>query len=157
MDLDPTTDLSFTRTLRAPRPLIWECWTTPRHVVEFFVPRPHKVTSCDIDLRVGGRFDTTFEVDGHEIGNKGVFLEIVEHQKLVFTDAYSEGWKPAPEPFMTAIILLEDAAGGGTRYTAIARHRTSEARKSHEDMGFYGGWGTVADQLDAYAMGLVTT
>jgi hypothetical protein len=21
----------------------------------------------------------------------------------------------------------------------------------HEDMGFYGGWGTVADQLDEYA------
>jgi uncharacterized protein YndB with AHSA1/START domain len=52
---------------------------------------------------------------------------------------------------MTAILLLSDAADGGTTYTAIARHRSSESRQMHEDMGFYGGWGTVADQLDEYA------
>jgi len=154
MDLDPDTDLSFTRTLKAPRALLWECWTTPRHVMAFFVPKPHRVTACDIDLRVGGRFDTTFEVDGREMRNEGVWLELIDREKLVFTDTYREGWKPAPDPFMTAIVLFGDAEGGGTTYTAIARHRSSEARKSHEEMGFYEGWGTVTDQLDEYAMGL---
>ena len=55
-DLDPATDLSFTRTLAAPRRLIWECWTSPRHIPHFFIPAPHKVTAVDIDLRVGGRW-----------------------------------------------------------------------------------------------------
>jgi uncharacterized protein YndB with AHSA1/START domain len=55
---------------------------------------------------------------------------------------------------MTAILLLEDAPGGGTTYTAIARHRNPDTRKAHEDMGFYDGWGTVATQLEAYAKGL---
>jgi uncharacterized protein YndB with AHSA1/START domain len=87
--------------------------------------------------------------------NKGVYLEVVPDEKLVFTDAYTEGWKPAPEPFMTAILLLEDVPEGGTRYTAIARHRNPETRKSHEAMGFYDGWGTVATQLEAYAKGLM--
>jgi uncharacterized protein YndB with AHSA1/START domain len=151
MDLDPETDLSFTRVLKAPRRLVWECWTTPRHIRAFFVPRPHEVTECEIDLRVGGRFNTTFRVDGAEMRNDGVFLEVVDGEKLVFTDTYTEGWKPAPDPFMTAILLLSDAADGGTTYTAIARHRSSESRQMHEDMGFYGGWGTVADQLDEYA------
>ena len=151
MDLDPKTDLSFTRVLKAPRRLIWECWTTPRHIKAFFVPRPHRVTACEIDLRVGGRFDTTFEVEGNEMENRGVFLEVVEGEKLVFTDAYTEGWKPAPDPFMTAILILADAEGGGTIYTAIARHRSPEARKTHEEMGFFDGWGTVADQLEDYA------
>jgi uncharacterized protein YndB with AHSA1/START domain len=59
-DLDPETDLSFTRTLAAPRQLIWECWTQPEHIPYFFVPAPYKVTAVDIDLRVGGRFNTTF-------------------------------------------------------------------------------------------------
>lgn len=154
MDLDPDTDLSFTRVLKAPRRLIWECWTTPRHIREFFVPRPHRVTACDIDLRVGGRFDTTFDVEGNVMENRGVFLDVVDGEKLVFTDAYTEGWKPAPDPFMTAILLLADAEGGGTSYTAIARHRSPESRKVHEDMGFFDGWGTVADQLDAYALTL---
>ena len=154
MNLDPETDLSFTRTLAVPRSLVWECWTQPRHIPHFFVPRPHKVTACDIDLRVGGRFNTTFEVDGNAMDNHGVFLELIPDERLVFTDAYSEGWKPAPDPFMTAILLLADAPGGGTTYTAIARHRTPETRKAHEDMGFYGGWGTVVDQLVEYAQGL---
>jgi uncharacterized protein YndB with AHSA1/START domain len=55
---------------------------------------------------------------------------------------------------MTAILLLSDAPDGGTTYTTIARHRNPMTRKSHEDMGFYGGWGTVVDQLEAYAKGL---
>ncbi|MCB2129691.1 MAG: SRPBCC family protein [Rhodobacteraceae bacterium] len=155
MDLDPETDLSFTRTLAVPRELIWECWTSPRHIPHFFVPRPHRVVDVDIDLRVGGRFDTTFSVEGTEMKNRGVYLELIPNEKLVFTDTYTEGWKPSPDPFMTAILLLSDAEGGGTTYTAIARHRSADTRKTHEEMGFYGGWGTVADQLEAYARGLM--
>ena len=67
LDLDPGTDLSFTRTLAVPRQLIWECWTDPKHIPHFFIPAPHKVTAVDIDLRVGGRFNTTFDVDGNVI------------------------------------------------------------------------------------------
>lgn len=153
-DLDPDTDLSFTRRLAAPRHLIWECWTNPKHIPHFFIPAPHKVTFVDIDLRVGGRFNTTFDVDGKLMENKGVYLEVVPGEKLVFTDAYTEGWKPAPDPFMTAILLLEDAPGG-TDYKAIARHRNPDSCKAHENMGFFDGWGRVATQLEAYAMSLM--
>lgn len=155
MDLDPKTDLSFTRTLAAPRAVIWDCWTQAQHIPHFFIPAPHKVTSCEIDLRVGGRFNTTFDVDGAVIENRGVYLELVPQEKLVFTDTYTEGWKPAPEPFMTAILLLSDAEGGGTTYTAIARHRTPQTRQMHEDMGFFEGWGMVATQLEVYAKTLL--
>ncbi len=154
MILDPKTDLSFTRTLAAPRQLLWECWTTPAHIKHFFVPRPHSVTSCEIDLRVGGRFNTTFNVEGNEMQNLGVYLEVIEGEKLVFTDAYSEGWKPAADPFMTAILEFADNGAGGTRYTAIARHRSAEAKEQHEQMGFFDGWGTVATQLEDYATSL---
>ncbi|UOA28123.1 SRPBCC family protein [Pseudosulfitobacter sp. DSM 107133] len=151
MKLDPTTDLTFTRKIDVAPALLWECWTTPEHVKAFFVPRPHAVTDCEIDLRVGGRFNTSFKVDGNTMANTGVYLEVIPQRKLVFTDAYSEGWKPSADPFMTAIVEFEDDGAGGTIYTATARHRSVEARKSHEDMGFFDGWGTVADQLAAYA------
>jgi uncharacterized protein YndB with AHSA1/START domain len=154
MNLDPETDLSFTRILAVPRRLVWDCWTMPEHIPHFFVPRPHRVTAVDIDLRVGGRFNTTFDVEGNVMLNKGVYLDVVPMEKLVFTDTYTEGWKPAPDPFMTAILLLSDAPGGGTQYTAIARHRSPDTRKTHEEMGFFDGWGTVATQLEAYAKGL---
>ena len=151
MILDPDTDLTLSRRIDAPRALLWECWTTPEHIRHFFVPRPHEVTECEIELRVGGKFNTTFRVEGQEMRNEGVWLEVVDGQRLVFTDGYSEGWKPAPDPFMTAIITFEDHPEGGTLYTAIARHRSPEAHKRHEDMGFQDGWGTVAAQLEDYA------
>ncbi|SDE06433.1 SRPBCC family protein [Ruegeria marina] len=154
MKLDPETDLTFTRTLNAPRHLLWECWTTPEHIKNFFVPKPHGIEACEIDLRVGGRFNTTMNVDGNIMENKGVFLEVVDQERLVFTDAYSEGWKPAADPFMTAIVEFADDGKGGTTYTATARHRSPEARQAHENMGFYDGWGTVATQLEEYAQSL---
>ncbi|MBU0645478.1 MAG: SRPBCC family protein [Alphaproteobacteria bacterium] len=155
MTLDPKTDLSFTRTLAVPRALVWDCWTQPEHIPHFFIPAPHKVTACDIDLRVGGRFNTVFDVDGAVMDNTGVYLELIPGEKLVFTDGYSEGWKPAPDPFMTAILTFADAPDGGTIYTATARHRSQEAAQTHKDMGFFDGWGTVADQLATYAKGLL--
>ena len=154
MTLDPETDLTFTRMINAPRSLLWECWTTPEHIKHFFVPKPYGIDACEIDLRVGGKFNTTMNVEGNLMENEGVYLEVVEGERLVFTDAYSEGWKPAADPFMTAIIDFADARDGGTTYTATARHRSVEARQKHEDMGFFDGWGTVATQLEAYAQRL---
>ena len=155
-DLDPTTDLSFARTLAVPRHLNWDCGTDPTHIPHFFIPAPHKVTSVDIDLRVGGRFNTTFEVDGTVMDNQGAYLEVAPGEKLVFTDADTEGWKPAPEPFLTTILLLSDASGGGTTCTAIARHRNPDSRTAHENMGFFDGWGRVVTQPETYAKDLMT-
>jgi uncharacterized protein YndB with AHSA1/START domain len=153
-DLDPDLDLVLVRELAAPCAVIWRCWTEPEHLMQWFVPKPHKVTACHLDVRVGGACNTTFDVEGAVMENKGVYLEVVPGEKLVFTDTYTEGWKPAAEPFMTAIVTFEDLGGGRTRYTAVARHRNAETARQHRDMGFHDGWGTVATQLEAYAQGL---
>lgn len=153
-DFDPETDLILTRDLNAPRDVLYRCWTTPEHLMPWFVPKPHRVTACTLDLRPGGACNTTFDVDGTIMENNGVYLEVIPNEKLVFTDTYTAGWKPNPEPFMTAILTFEDLGNGRTRYTAIARHRNKEAAAQHEQMGFSSGWGTVANQLEAYAQGL---
>ena len=154
MILDPDTDLILTREINATREILYTCWTTPDHLVQWFVPKPHRVTACALDVRPGGKCNTTFEVEGNIMENNGVYLEVVPNEKLVFTDTYTEGWKPAPDPFMTAILTFEDLGQGRTRYTAVARHRSKEAAESHRQMGFHDGWGTVASQLEAYAQGL---
>lgn len=153
-DLDPDLDLVLVRELAAPRAVIWRCWTEPQHLMQWFVPKPHKVTACHLDVRVGGACNTTFDVEGAVMENKGVYLEVVPGEKLVFTDTYTEGWKPSAEPFMTAIVTFEDLGEGRTRYTAVARHRNAETARQHRDMGFHDGWGTVATQLEAYAQGM---
>lgn len=154
MTQDPATDLILTRRLAAPRALVWRCWTDPELLVQWFVPRPHRVVDCQIDLRPGGRFNTVFEVGGAQMPNRGVFLEVVPGEKLVFTDTYTEGWTPAADPFMTAIVTLGDAPGGGTLYSAVVRHRSPESARRHAEMGFHEGWSAVARQLEAQAAGL---
>ena len=145
---DPETDLSLTRDFAAPKAAVYACWTSPEHLIQWFVPKPHRVTECDLDVRVGGRFNTTFDLDGNIVKNFGVFLEVIPNEKLVFTDTYTEGWKPNPDPFMTAILTFEDLGQGRTRYTAIVRHRSAEAADRHRKMGFHEGWGVVGDQIE---------
>ena len=154
MTLDSLTDLSLTVDLKAPRSKVWECWTRAEHLKAFFIPAPHSIESCEIDLKVGGKFNTVFLIEGNQVPSQGVFLEIIPGERLVFTDTYSAGWKPAAEPFMTAIVELSDTSSGGCHFHLVARHRSEESRKAHEDMGFFDGWTQVAKQLEALALTL---
>ena len=153
-DFDPELDLELVRDLKAPRATLWACWTDEQHLPHWFVPKPNKVVACTLDLRAGGACCTTFDVDGTLMENNGVYLEVIPHEKLVFTDTYQAGWKPAAEPFMTAIITLEDLEPGVTRYRAVVRHRSKETAEQHRTMGFHDGWGAVATQLEVYAQDL---
>ncbi len=117
---------------------------------------PHGMTTpvCEMDLRPGGVFRTVMRApDGTEYPTRGVFLEVREPERIVFTDAYEPGWKPAREPFFTAVLTFELLSGGGTRFTALARHWTEANRKKHEQMGFHQGWGECLDRLAAVLAG----
>ena len=118
---------------------------------QWYCPAPWSIRKPDIDLRPGGRSNIIMvDPDGKEHPNLGIYLEVVEGEKLVFTDAFTEGWLPSPSPFMVATITLSDE-NGGTRYRAVARHFSEEARKQHEEMGFEPGWNAACDQLIALA------
>lgn len=89
--------------------------------------------------------------DGNEFPNPGVFLEVIPGQKIVFTDAYTQAWKPSEKPFMTVVLTFEDEGDGKTRYIARVRHWSVADREQHEAMGFHQGWGQCADQLEDLA------
>ena len=147
---DPTLDLVLDREIDVPVELVWEAWTTPESIKEWFCPKPWSVSSCEIDLRPGGRFNTVMRSpEGDEFPNSGCYLQVVPNKRLVFTDTLLPGFRPSPKPFFTAALLLEPTATGA-RYTAIAIHGNEETRKQHEEMGFHDGWGTVVDQLVAH-------
>ena len=148
---DPELDLVLERIVDVPRELVWKAWTTPEHLAKWFTPAPWTVADCEIDLRPGGIFRTVMRSpDGKEFPSVGCYLEVVANERLVWTDALLPGYRPAENPFFTAIIELE-AQGKGTRYTATAVHRDAAGRKKHDEMGFHKGWGTALDQLVAHA------
>lgn len=149
--VDPKLDLVLERIVDVPPELVWAAWTKPEHLKEWFTPRPWTVSEVELDVRPGGIFRTVMcSPEGKEFPNVGIYLEVVPNKRLVFTDALLPGYRPAPNPFMTAIVTLE-AHGKGTRYVATALHRDEAAREQHEKMGFHDGWGKALDQLVALA------
>lgn len=149
--VDPKLDLVLERVIDVPRELVWAAWTKPEHLKKWFVPAPWSATEVELDLRPGGIFRSVMRSpEGQEFPNLGCFLEIVPLERLVFTDALLPGFRPAEKPFFTAIVTMA-TQGSGTKYTAMAIHGTEAGRKSHEEMGFYHGWGAALDQLVALA------
>lgn len=147
-----TTDreLVLTRILNAPREKVYQGWTDPELLKQWFTPEPWSTPVAELDVRPGG---TNFIVmrgpDGSEFPNRGVYLEIVPNERLVITDAYTQAWEPSVKPFMTAILTFEDAGPGKTKYTARVLHWTAADCEAHAKMGFHEGWGKCADQLEA--------
>jgi uncharacterized protein YndB with AHSA1/START domain len=147
---NPELDLSIARVIRAPRSAVWKAWTNPASFEQWWVPKPARCKVVSMDLKPGGAFVTHISEDGGDFVPHvaACFLAVEEGQRVVFTDALLGGWRPAEQPFMTAIITLKDHPDG-TDYVARAMHRSSADRDMHEKMGFYDGWGTVAGQLAA--------
>ena len=145
-------ELVLELTLDAPRDKLFRCYTDPKLLQQWFAPKPWTITKVDIDPRAGGRSNFTMaSPEGQEYPNAGVYLEVVPNEKIVTTDAFTEGWKPSGKPFMAAEVTFEDAGDGKTRYRAVARHWNAETLKQHEEMGFHEGWKQTALQLQALA------
>lgn len=144
--------LVLVRELDASPEALFRCWAEDDLLKQWFVPRPWTIARVERDFRTGGAGTIVMaDPEGNEYPNPGVYLEIVPDRKIVFTDAYTEAWRPSAKPFFTAVVEFEPLADGRTRYTATARHWTPEDREAHEKMGFHGGWNTCADQLEALA------
>ena len=154
--------LVLERTLNAPCDLVWKALTTADHLKQWFAPKPYQIVECTLDLAPGGEF--SFRMNGPDDFDQtelSCVLEVVEGERIAWTNALLPGFAPAPAmpegcggfP-MTAIMTLEDAGGGRTLYRATALHRNEADCETHEQMGFHEGWGTCADQLGELAEAL---
>lgn len=153
---DSKLDLVLERVIDVPRELVWAAWTRPEYVKHWFTPRPWTVSECEIDLRPGGMFRFVMRSpEGKDFPNITCYLEVIEQERLIWTNTLLPGYRPAPNsargvPLFTAIITLEPH-GTGTRYVATAIHRDEAECRQHEEMGFHDGWGKALDQLVAHA------
>jgi uncharacterized protein YndB with AHSA1/START domain len=148
-------ELVLSRLLNAPREKLYRAWTEPSLMTQWFTPPPFVTTHAETDVRAGGSSLVVMRSpDGVEFPNRGIYLEVVPNERLVFTDAYTSAWEPSEKPFMTVILTFEDAGEGKTRYTARVKHWTAADCQAHEKMGFHAGWGQATTQLEALAQRL---
>lgn len=143
-------ELVITRIIDGPRARVFSAWTDARQLPQWWGPHGMTTPVCEMDLRPGGVFRTVMRSpDGTEYPTKGVFLEIAEPERLVFTDAFDEGFQPSAESLMTAVVTFDEHEGK-TRLTARALHKSVADREKHEQMGFATGWGEMLERLQAH-------
>ena len=134
--------LTIEKTLDAPIDLVWEAWTDPEHVANWWAPNGMSMEVVVYDFRVGGSWKYAMPMpDGNQFISEGTFKEIVEKKKIVT----SADFKPMTED--VEMHILFEADGDKTHLTFSVVHETVEYCKQQEEMGFYNGWGSALDRL----------
>lgn len=136
--------LEITRVLDAPQRLVFRMWTTPEHLVRWWGPKNYTSTSQRMEFRPGGLYRHTIHAPNGEASvMSGVYREIVEPSKIVFTFAWNDN--RSAENLVTVTF---EPVGERTRMTFRQEPFADIAtRDSHVT-----GWGECLDRLvDALA------
>jgi uncharacterized protein YndB with AHSA1/START domain len=149
-------ELTLTRILGAPRRLVFKAWTDTKHMARWWGPRGFSNPVCELDVRPGGliRIDMRGP-DGHVYPMKGIFHEVVEPERLVFTSTALEDEQGKPLLEILNTITFDDF-NGITKLTLHARHVTGDFKMTPQVAaalaGMEQGWSEsfhrLADELD---------
>jgi uncharacterized protein YndB with AHSA1/START domain len=140
----------ITREFDAPRELVFKAWTTPELVARWWAGKRGKVTSIDIDLRVGGTWRYVMEAnEGFEVAFHGEYQEIVPNERLVNTEVF-EGM-PDAAALDTLTFTEED---GRTQVQVLVQHTSKEHRDAHIESGMEDGMQEAMDLLEQVAISL---
>ena len=127
---------------------VWQAWTQPEILMQWWTPKPWRTVECDIDLKIGGRFYTRMQgPNGEDVPGEGCILNFEKNKSFAWTDCLLPGFQPAPEPFMSAVLTVEAIDNNNSRYVAMVYHKDEASKKQHEEMGFFDGWGTALQQM----------
>ena len=98
-------ELVTTRTFNAPARLVFEAWTRPELFKRWWVPKSMGMAlrSCEMDVRVGGKYRLEFEPDG--MAFFGTYVEVTPHSRLAWTN--EEGGEGGP----VTTVTFEEKAG----------------------------------------------
>jgi uncharacterized protein YndB with AHSA1/START domain len=78
-------EIRISRVLSAPVELVWEAWTNPDHIKNWWGPNGFTNTISKMDMRTNGEWNLVMHgPDGIDYKNKSVFKEIIRHKKIVY-------------------------------------------------------------------------
>ncbi len=140
----------ITREFAAPKHLVFRAWTTPELVRRWWSGRRGEMTSCEIDLRVGGAWRFAMVAHGgFEVAFHGEYREIVADERIVATEVY----EAVPDGEALNTITFTEA-GGRTTLTMLVEHASKEERDAHVDSGMETGMQEGMDLLEQVAASL---
>lgn len=109
-------EIVLSRVFDAPRELVWDAMTNPKHVVNWWGPRGFSTTIEEMDFRVGGTWKHVMVgPDGAKYPNKSIFREIVKSERVVYS--HGGGREHGPGASFVSAWTFEIIADGQTRLT----------------------------------------
>jgi uncharacterized protein YndB with AHSA1/START domain len=135
-------ELVLTRTFDAPRDLVFKAWTDPKHLAQWWGPRGFTTEIREMDVKPGGAWHYTMHApDGNEYAFDGVYVEVVELERLVF-DGFIHA---SPELRVWTEVMFADRE---EKTEVVVRQ--SYAFESDATRGASIGWNQQLDRLGEF-------
>lgn len=137
--------VTIKRTFNAPIDLVWEAWTTPEHIVQWWSPSGMPTKIIEHSFKVNGKWKYAMLMpDGNEFIAEGVYTEIEELERI----CSSANFRPMTEGVEIQSIFKKN--GDKTDFTFNVIHPTEAYKIQQEKMGIQNGWGSVFTRLDEF-------
>jgi uncharacterized protein YndB with AHSA1/START domain len=138
--------VEIVRVFDAPRALVWQAWTDPKMMAQWFGPRHFTSSVPELDARVGGKLRIVMHgPDGNDYPMKGVFLEVVAPERLVFSNIAIDNDGNHLLEGKTTVTLTEQ--GGKTTLT-VKSHAVGRVPIAPQMLaGMDAGWNQSIDKL----------
>jgi uncharacterized protein YndB with AHSA1/START domain len=139
-------EIAMTRVFDAPRRLVFEAWTNPKHVPRWLLgPDGWTMPVCEIDLRPGGSWHFVWrKSNGTEMAMRGEYREVTPPERLVNTECWGAEW---PETLNTLVLSEEN---GRTTMTLTILYPSKQARDAAFETGMSDGASQSFDRLEDY-------
>jgi uncharacterized protein YndB with AHSA1/START domain len=158
-----TAPFRISRDFDAPRDRVWQAWTEPERLKQWWGPRGFTTHTCTVDLRPGGFFHYGMRApDGTEVWGRFLYREIVPPERMVVIVSFSDRelgvtrhpWSPQWPLQILSTMTLEALAGKKTRVSVewVPYEATEEERRTFFEGrdSMQQGWTGTLDQLVAY-------
>ena len=138
--------VAITRVFDAPRALVWQAWTDPKMMAQWFGPRGFTSSVPELDARVGGGLRIVMHgPDGNDYPMKGVFLEVTPPERLVFTSIALDKDGNHLLEGETTMTLTEQ---GGKTTMRLVSHAVGRVPMAPQMLaGMEAGWTQSIDKL----------
>ncbi|HWV44672.1 MAG TPA: SRPBCC domain-containing protein [Nitrospira sp.] len=139
------TSLEIVRFINVPTDRVYDAWTDPAQLRQWFGPENVRTRKFTADVRVGGnyRWDLT-SPEGEEMSAFGEYKELVPGKKIVFTWQWDndEAWENR-----TSVVTIElvESRGGTELRLKHEKLPSEESRDRHNE-----GWNSLLDKLEQF-------
>lgn len=148
--------VTIKRLIRAPLAMVWQAWTDPRLVKQWWGPADYTAPSIQIDLQKGGRYLYCMRTpDGIDLWSTGVFTEVVPLKRIVNSDSFADSrGNPVPSAYYNLnedwsverrVITTFENKGGDTKLTIVS---TADGFNREDKKNMELGWNQSIDKLE---------